>query len=255
MRIDFHSHVWPKDGQLDTDHCERLIRAADKLGIDRMCCSCPITRGMPEPDQIRQANDCVLEAMKRHPERILGQCFVVPGWHRESLAEIDRCLDRGMIGIKLYHHYFVNDPVVFPIIEKAIQEGIPVLVHAGHVTDSESRRQQPTISDGVHFADLARRYPEAMLVMGHIGGGGDYEWSLQAIVDSPSVYADTSGSVIDEGMIEYAVELLGVERLLFGCDLSQEAGVGKILGADLSEAQREAIFWGNGQALLSRRRR
>jgi len=253
MRIDFHSHVWPKEGRLDVDRCDQLIDAADRLGIDKMCCSCPVTTGMPEPEQIRQCNNYVLEAMKRHPSRILGQCFLVPGWHRQSLEELNRCIGEGMVGIKLYHQYFINDPAVFPVIEKAIELQIPVLSHAGHPTDSRSRARQPKISDGTHFADVARRYPEAILVMGHIGGGGDYEWSLQAIADSPNVYADTSGSVIDEGMIEYAVGLLGADRLLFACDMSEEAGVGKILGADITEEEREVIFWRNAQGILARR--
>jgi len=253
MRIDFHSHVDGKDGKLDEASCDQLIEAADKLGIDKMCCSRPIPRGMPEPDEIRECNDYVLQAMKRHPDRIFGLCFLVPGWYRESLEELDRCLDQGMIGIKLYNQYRINDPAVFPIIEKAIDLQIPILEHAGHPVDSTTRQRQPNISDGVHFADLARRYPEAMLVMGHIGGGGDWEWSLQAIVETPSVYADTSGSVIDEGMIEYAVRLLGAERLLFACDMSEEAGVGKILAADITEEEREAIFWRNADAILAKR--
>jgi predicted TIM-barrel fold metal-dependent hydrolase len=254
VRIDVHSHVRLKDGRLDVEQCHSLINAADRLGIDQMWCSHPISRGMPEPEEIRQGNDAVLAAMRLYPDRIRGLCFVVPGWHRESLAEIDRCLDQGMIGIKLYNQYFINDPVVFPVIEKAIEEGVPVLDHAGHLMDNATRRLQPRISDGVHFADLARRYPEAILIMGHIGGGGDYEWSLQALADAPSVYADTSGSVIDEGMIEYAVRLLGAERLLFACDLSEEAGVGKVLNAAITEEQRQAIFAGNAQAILAQRR-
>ncbi len=254
MRLDAHSHVRIKDGRLDVDHCHSLIDAGDRLSIDQMWCSCPASQGMPEPDQIRLGNDVVIEAMRLYPDRIRGQCFVVPGWYRESLAEIDRCLGEGMIGIKLYNQYFINDPAVFPVIEKAIEEGIPVLDHAGHLMDAPTRLSQPRISDGVHFADLARRYPEATLIMGHIGGGGDYEWSLQALADAPTVFADTSGSVIDEGMIEYAVRLLGAKRLLFACDLSEEAGVGKILGADITEAQRQAIFWDNAQTILARRR-
>ena len=46
------------------------------------------------------------------------------------------------------------------------------------------------------------------------------------------MYLDTSGSVIDEGIVEMAVKLLGVDRLLFGCDMSMTAGVGKIRAAD-----------------------
>lgn len=253
MRIDAHAHVWAREGSLNRDHLARLIDACDRLAIDQAWCSCPITSGMGDPETVRRYNDAVIEAMSLHPGRVQGYCFVVAGYYREALAEIDRCLDQGMLGIKLYHQYFVNDPAVFPVIEKAITAGIPVLGHAGKAMDAAGRRTQPKISDGTHFADLGRRYPEAILIMAHIGGGGDYEWSLQALADCANVYADTSGSVIDEGMVEYAVRLLGVRRVIFGCDETEEGGVGKVLAADLDEADREAIFHGNAEAILARR--
>lgn len=252
MRIDAHSHVWLEDDHLNHRRLAGLVDACERLSIDEAWVSCPITRGMGTPEEVRRGNDAVLEAVRLHPHRLRGYCFVVPGYYREALAEMDRCLAEGMIGIKLYHQYFINDPAVFPVIEKAVREDIPILSHAGHPAGERERRSQPKISDGVHFADLARRYPEAKLIMGHIGGGGDYEWSLQAIADTPSVYADTSGSVIDEGMIEYAVQLLGADRLVFGCDESEEAGVGKMLGAGLGEEERDAIFWRNAMGLLRR---
>jgi len=253
MRIDAHAHVWPREGKLNSDLLERLVDACDRLEIAEAWCSCPVTAGMGDPETVRRYNDFVLEAMRRYPERIRGYCFVVAGYCRQALEEIDRCLNRGMLGIKLYHQYLINDPALFPVVEKAIEARIPILCHAGHGTDQETRRTQPKISDGVHFADLARRYPEAMLIMAHLGGGGDYEWSLQAITDTPNVYADTSGSVIDEGMVEYALRLLGAKRLLFACDETEEGGVGKVLGAEISETERQAIFWRNAAAIRARR--
>jgi len=92
------------------------------------------------------------------------------------------------------------------------------------------------------------------LINGHIGGGGDWEWSIKALKNVPNVYVDTSGSVVDEGIVEMCVKYLGAERVLFGTDLSMEAGVGKILGADLTEEQRELIFWKNIDGILRRRK-
>ncbi|MGI6208713.1 MAG: amidohydrolase family protein [Anaerolineae bacterium] len=255
MRIDAHAHVWIADGRRQATSLDRLLDACDRLEIDEAWVSCPVTHGMGSPEEVRERNDAVLDAMRRHPTRFRGYCFVVAGYYREALAEIDRCLDQGMIGIKLYHQYFINDPAVFPVVEKAIEERIPILCHAGHPAGEKGRRLEPKISDGVHFADLARRYPEATLIMAHIGGGGDYEWSLQAIADYPNIYADTSGSVIDEGMVEYAAALLGPERLIFGCDETEEGGVGKLLGADLPEEVRQMIFSGTALRILGQRRR
>ena len=255
MKIDCHMHVQGKRSQWrrpwDND---KLIEAADKLGIDKLCCSIPITTLTATPDEVRRCNDDVLDAMKQYPDRILGYCFVNPGYYREAVVEMKRCIvGHGMIGVKLYNQYFYSEPVVYPVVEQAIEMKIPILGHAGHPTAPANRARQPRISDGTHFAQLAAEYPEAILIEGHIGGGGDWEWSIKAIRRSPNVYLDTSGSVVDEGMIEMAVRELGAERLLFGTDMTMEGGVGKILGADLTDAQREMIFYKNMSAILERR--
>lgn len=143
-------------------------------------------------------------------------------------------------GIKLYNQYFISDPVVRPVIEKCIELDIPILSHAGKLNTVPN--PQPTISDGTHFAEAARNYPEAVFVYGHIGGGGDWQWSLKAIADYPNVYADISGSVYDEGIIEQAVSYLGAGRLLFATDGSFSQGIGKLLGANISQEDKITIL-------------
>jgi predicted TIM-barrel fold metal-dependent hydrolase len=256
MRLDCHSHV-PGPDLFGGLALEGLMNVADRLGIDQLCCSLPVTSGLPAPDHVRACNDVVCGAMRAYPGRILGYCYVNPGYGRESLAEIERCVEElGMIGIKLYRQYKANDPVVFPIIEKAIELDVPVLWHVGNQTfliRGELRDLEKNTSHAGDVADLARRYPEAMLIEGHIGGGGDWEWAIRQLRCVPNVYLDTSGSVIDSGMIEMAAAELGVDRLLFGTDMTMEGGVGKILGADLTNEQKGRIFSLNMQGILSRR--
>ena len=230
-----------------------IIEAADRLGIDQLCVSIPVTRGMPSMEEVRVCNDGVLEAVRRYRDRILGYCYVCPGYS-ETEDEIDRCLDLGMIGIKLYNQYKICDPAVRPTIEKAIRERVPILEHAGYPSTPESWSAQPNMSHAGDFVQAARAYPEAMLIEAHIGGGGDWEWAIRQLRQAPSVYLDTSGSVIDEGMVEMAARELGVDRLLFGTDMTMEGGVGKILGADLTGAVKEKIFWKNMKKILNRRR-
>lgn len=114
-------------------------------------------------------------------------------------------------------------------------------------------RPDPNISDGGHLAELGRRYPEACLICAHIGGGGDWEWTAKALRGADIVHLDTSGSVVDDGMVELAAEILGVDRLLFGCDMSMTAGVGKIRGARLSAAAKRKVWGGNMQKILAMR--
>ena len=44
----------------------------------------------------------------------------------------------------------------------------------------------------------------------------------------PNVYVDLSGSGVDGGMLEACLEAVGVERLLWGCDLTIETGWAKL---------------------------
>jgi predicted TIM-barrel fold metal-dependent hydrolase len=190
--------------------------------------------------------------MRRFPGRVLGYCYVNPGYLREALEEIRRCVEeREFIGIKLYNEYTCTEPVVFPIVELAIELGVPILQHAGHAHYFVV--EQPRISDAGYLAELSCHYPEAMFICAHVCGGGDWEWTIKALRNSPGVYLDTSGSVIDEGVIEMAAKVLSVERLLFGCDMSMTAGVGKIRAAHLSERDKQKIMGGNMELIVRRR--
>lgn len=251
-KIDCHMHVNGRRHTWGWENNNRMIEAADRLGIDQLCVSIPVLSGLPTMDEVRACNDDVLAAMRRYPGRVLGYCYVCPGY-TQAIAEIDRCFDQGMIGIKLYNQYKIWDPAVHPVIEKAIRERAPVLMHAGYLTDPAEAAKQPNLSNAADFVRAAALYPEAMLIEAHIGGGGDWEWAIKHLRDAPSVYLDTSGSVIDDGMIEMAARELGAGRLLFGTDMTMEGGVGKILGADLSQAQKEQIFYHNLKGILDRR--
>jgi predicted TIM-barrel fold metal-dependent hydrolase len=252
--VDCHAHVRGTGGKLDVENCDIVIEAADALGIGKLCVSRPISGGSPTPEDFRAHNDVVIQAIERYPDRFLGYAYVNPGYSREAMEEMDRCIgEHGMIGIKLYNQYHICDPAVYPVIEKAIEMNAIILSHAGKTMDPSSKKQQPFISDGTHFAKAAALYPEAKFIQGHIGGGGDWEWSIKAIKSSPNVRIDTSGSVVDDRMIDMAVQELGVERILFATDMTFEGGIGKILGADLTEEERQLIFSGNFYNLLERR--
>lgn len=255
-KIDVHNHVMQALQLADASwsEVEQIVAAAEFLGINRLCCSRPITAGaLASIEEVRGANDSVLAAMKRYPHIISGFCFVQPGNGRAALDEIDRCLDGGMLGVKLYNQYKYRDPIVFPIAEKCIERGIPFLGHSAHLTDARSLAAQPKTSDSLDFCQLSWRYPELMLILGHINGGGDWEWAIKGLRDCPNVFVDTSGSVLENDTIEMCARELGHERILFATDTTMEGGVGKILSAELTPVQREDIFWRNFQKILDRR--
>ena len=65
---------------------------------------------------------------------------------------------------------------------------------------------------------------ERDFILAHIGGGGDYAHTFPAVVDRPNIYPDLSGSGVDRGMLDAAVEALGAKRLLWGSDLTMCTG-------------------------------
>jgi predicted TIM-barrel fold metal-dependent hydrolase len=202
---------------------------------------------------VREANDSVLAAMKRYPQRIAGFCFLQPGNGQAALDELKRCVDNGMVGVKLYNQFKYSDPMVFPIAERCTALRIPLLGHSAHLTDAKSLAGQPKTSDSLDFCQLSWRYPELMLILGHVNGGGDWQWAIKGLRDCPNVYLDTSGSVLENDTIEMCVRELGHERILFATDQTMEGCVGKILSADITAGQREDIFWRNARRLLDRR--
>jgi uncharacterized protein len=252
--IDCHAHLYHHGRPTWADDDRKLIEAGDRLGIDRFCCSILTPRRPATAEGFRECNRWVADAAKRFPGRVLGYCYVNPGYTREALEEVRRCVeDRGFVGVKLYNEYRCTDPVVFPAVELAIELRVPILHHAGHL--HYFLADQPHISDGGHLAELSRRYPEAMLICAHICGGGDWEWTIRALRGAPGVSLDLSGSVTDDGVVELAARVLGVDRLLFGCDMSMTASVGRMRGADLTPADRRKVLGENMGRLLARRRR
>ena len=235
------------------------LNLADRLGIEKLILSVPIARKMGEtPEEIRGYNDLVIKAVKRYPKRLAGQFTLHPAYLKESLEEMKRCLDSGMVGMKLYNQFKINDPLVYPLIEKFINYRMIIHVHGESQLGVGGHRMKydvhntPTISVPEDFADIAKRYPEAMFQYAHIGGGGDWEYACKIFEEYPNIYVDTGGSNNSENMVDFAVEILGEDRVFFGCDGSFYQGVGNILGSRLTEIQKRKIFFENYNNVLKK---
>ncbi len=254
MLIDAHAHCsGSPDRENPWEQDKLFLEAMDAVGIDVAVVSNLSTPRPATVEGFRKCNDDMLAALKEFRGRFWGYAYVNSGYSKEALADIERCLeaDEDCVGVKLYNEYTINDPAVRPVIEKCIELDVPILEHAGH--SHVNIAAQPNISDAAHISAVAREYPEAKIICGHIGGGGDWEWETKGLRDAgPNVTADISGSVTDEGLVEYAIEIMGADRLLFACDMSVTAGVGKFMSAKMSSEDREKIASGNFLRLVGR---
>lgn len=247
MIIDCHIHL--QGAGIEPE----LMEQASALGVDQLCAS-SLGRTWsyePTPEVFVEANDDVAKCMREYPGRILGFAYLNPVYLDESLAEMRRCIeDLGMVGVKLWVAAYSNDPRVFPLVEKAMEYGIPILQHAWH----KATGNLPHESKPGRVAELALRYPRAHIIMAHIGG--DWERGIEAVKDCPNIAVDTSGSIMDMGMVEYAVQELGAHRVLFGSDthgVDLSAAVAKIVDADVTESDRKLLLGENMHRLLDRR--
>jgi predicted TIM-barrel fold metal-dependent hydrolase len=127
----------------------------------------------------------------------------------------------------------------------AAERGVPVLHHIWQ----HRRRDYPgqEASDATELVELASRHPNVDFLLAHIGGGGDWLHSLAAVRNAPNVYVDLSGSGVDGGMLEACLESVGVERMVWGCDLTIDTGWAKLryLGHLLSAEELERVKWRN----------
>lgn len=247
-KIDSHAHVY-----FTEDSPETQIDFADRLGIEKLVISRPMAPGsVGTPEEFISCNNLILESMKKFPDRFIGQPTINPTYPKESMEELKRCMDHGMVGLKLYNHVKINDPLFYPIIEKYIDLKMIILMHVGigRARVDFDPREPENVTIPEYFVDVSQKYPEAMFQLAHIGGGIDWLNACKAVKHLPNVYIDASGSNNAGHMLDFALEQVGEDRLFFGCDNSFYQGVGTVLSANLTEAQRKKIFFDNYNNIL-----
>jgi hypothetical protein len=256
--IDVHAHFL-HDRTPRADWRERnasRLRAGERVGIGIHVASILGSWGATSPTyfpslaDLRYGNDWLLALQRQHPDRVRGYVAVNPNYTAESLAEIRRYLDAGMIGIKLAASRRANDALLDPVCRLAAERGVPILHHIWQ----HRRRDWPgqEASDARELGQLAARHPRVPFLLAHLGGGGDWLPSLRDLRPLANVYVDLSGSGVDGGMLEACLDAVGVGRLLWGCDLTIETGWAKLRYLEhlLPPADLERVRWRNAAAIF-----
>lgn len=247
---DVHTHLAGLPGRDPGEKAEHLLRYAARLGIHRVCVFMGLTwQYDPTPEELAQANREVLEVVKRFPDQVFGFVYLNPNHRDASLDEFRRhVVDGPMVGIKLWVARRCADPVLDPIIEAAIKYQVPILQH----TYLKTTGNLPGESTPEDLATLARRHPEATFIAAHCGG--NWELGFRIFRNCPNILVDLSGFDPTAGATEAAVHYLGAQRVVFGSDApgrSFATQLGKVLGAAISDQDRELILRENLRRLLA----
>lgn len=243
--IDVHAH-FAHEGSGRSDWRalnEARLRAGRRIGITCHVASILGSWGhtsptyFASPDDVSLANDEMLAIQRAQGALVRSYVHVNPNHTEHALAEIERGVAGGAIGVKLSASRRADDVLLDPIAAEAGRRGLPVLHHVWQYRRREWGNQEA--SDGVELGRLAERHPGTRFILAHIGGGGDYAHSYRAVRDLPNVFLDTSGSGVDRGMLDDALAVVGAGRVVWGCDVTMCTGLAKLralevmgLGAD-----------------------
>jgi uncharacterized protein len=198
--FDAHTHI----GQADPDgftctpgELRATLRAADARAV---------VFPMQEPSGYADANDRVIEEAQRSSGRLTAFCRIDP--RSDPLAEAERCLAAGAVGIKLHpraERFSLDTRELDGLLALAHERRLPVLVHAG--------RGIPAL--GRHALDICQRYPRLRLILAH-AGISDLAWIWRATVDHPNLFFDTAWWSPSDLLALFA--LVAPRHILFASD-------------------------------------
>jgi len=234
---DMHAHYgkWARFPIWEAD-ADDLVAEMDRLGVDRIILS-------PEAvmsTETAHGNKLVLEAMGRHPGRILGWATCYPATEAMGIGEIRRCIEAGMIGIKM--HSGAGIPYTSEnyqaVWEFADERRLPVQLH--------------TWGDINQFDPIFERYRNAPILLAH-AGAANQQMYVEYARRFPNIYLDLCYSMAPYGLVEYFVRELGPERIDWGSDapwMSMQQQLGRVIFADITEADKKCILVENPKRIL-----
>lgn len=148
------------------------------------------------------SNDYAASLVKRFPETFIGSFAGIDPWKGEmAVKELDRAVkELGMIGVKFQQAlqaFYPNDRRFYPIYEKAMELGVPILFHTGTTGAGaglpggggfrlDYTRPIPYIDD------VAHDFPDLTIIMAHPA----WPWvdeQIAVLLHKANVYIDLSG--------------------------------------------------------------
>jgi predicted TIM-barrel fold metal-dependent hydrolase len=242
MIIDVHTHIFPPEIRQNRDTFfpsesafellyrsprarmvggRELISAMDANRVDRA-----VVFGFPwtNIELAKIHNDYIMETVSQYPDRFTGLgCFdpASPG----AVAEAERCLVGGVGGIgELAFYRSGIDELALeqlaPVMDMCVQRGLPVLIHTNEPVGHDYHGKTPITLSQIY--GLIKRFAENKIVLAHWGGGLFFYALMKKEVKQilKNVYFDTAASpyLYDPEVYKSAIQLVGIDKILFGSD-------------------------------------
>jgi predicted TIM-barrel fold metal-dependent hydrolase len=250
MIIDADVHISPTPERGNSIGVDELLRRMDKAGVDKAL----TWLQPPYMREIDAANAYVYEAMKGHPDRILGFGWADPNLGVQRAKDtVKKCIyEYSFYGVKLngaQNSFFIDDPVLsIPVIEEIARTGKLLAFHVG--------ADAPEHTHPFRVGKIARQFPEVQILMVHMGGAAKPDLSAAAIeIAQEHPNLTLIGSSIRAVAILKAIKQLGSTRVCFGSDtpfalMRVEVAMYNALLDELSEREKQDVMAGNMVRLL-----
>lgn len=253
--IDVHGHYGNYVGKINALQDRLMSGSAEEvaeraaIANTRFTIVSPIEALLPQ-FEANAVSGNIDAARKVEQHSDLLQWVVVHPLQQETYRQADEMLDHPKcVGIKIHpemHGYpikqFGEELFSFAAARKAI-----VLTHSGE--------QNSLPGDFVEFTD---RYADVRLILAHLGLGWDDDYShhVRAIQSgrNGNLYVDTSSAnSVVSNLIEWAVEEVGAERILYGSDTPLYSAAmqrARIDSAQIGDDEKRLILFDNAARLF-----
>jgi len=288
MIIDIHTHPWDselpkekpilsrpdvKDITKFVDYSDQLVKKMDRLGIDISV----VISSIDLPDEL------LAEMIERYPDRLIGFTYgfpsLDPNLTEKELGALDRGIkDFGFKGIKLlplFQALPFDSPALRPILEKANELGVPVMLDCWGIAGFEPVTTDPRfeglkayegITSDYHnlfrltSSNLLDSLPNLTIIAAHCGGNAFLFPDVIGEKKMKQIYFDTGAVHSKYGLkrIGMAIDLIGAEKILFGsddwivnCHCTQEIMLNAIKQLGLKEEDERRILGENAAKILN----
>ena len=242
--LDCHGHLGPSPQlRIPRYDAASIVRSMDLLGIQTTFVSA--LAGMVDED----AGDAgIRRASSEFPGRLAPVPIANPNHSDVAVRYLDQWAADGTANmIKVHpdnHSYSVLGPGYRPIFELAAHRWL-VLSHTWGGS---------AFCDPRALGDVAGEFPDTVFIAGHSGGTvAGCESAVDVAIAHPNVYLDLTGSLVYDGMLEWMVQRVGADRILFGTDvafLDPRPQFGRVVMARITRDAKRSILGDNLRGLL-----
>lgn len=174
----------------------------------------------------------------------LLQWVVIDPRQRQTFSQARELLkNKNVLGIKIHSHSVCHN---YPFQEYADE----IFAFANELKTVVLMHPEEDPDAMLKTALLTDKYPDMKLILAHLGSIEHVE--AIALPKLGNVYTDTSGSAsVQNNVLEYAVEKVGAEKILFGTDsYSCAFQLGRVVFADITEEEKYLILSGNAKRIF-----